>query len=221
MAGGTVYAAASVVSTTGQTTILYALRARDGSMRWTRTLSGQVFDSLTVVDGTVYARSLHSGLVALDASNGTLRWQREDVGQGSAPAVVNGIVYLTAIYINSTPDVAVLALDARDGSQRWRTLLDYTSQYVTVAGNTVYVGGSSMYALRMSDGHVHWSYGAHAVFYQPVIADGVVFIGSSDEPYSIHLFGLGSANYLNALDVNSGQLYWRTSETVEGPSIFA
>ena len=62
-----------------------------------------------------------------------------------------------------------------------------------------------------------WRYGAPALYYQPVVAAGVVFIGSTDFPnsFTIHPFGLGSNNFLSALDARTGQLYWRTAGDVE------
>jgi outer membrane protein assembly factor BamB len=176
--------------------------------------SGNLVNSLTVAEGTVYLRSIPLGLVALDVASGRLLWQRNELG-GEAPIIVaNGVIYLTALLINSNPDGAVLALDARTGGERWRTLL-IGSDFVSLAGQMLYVSGDSEYALRTNDGHVVWRYGAHALFYPPVVSAGVVFVGSSDASYGFHPFGIGSNDFLNALDARTGALYWRTSGDVE------
>jgi outer membrane protein assembly factor BamB len=195
----------------GPQTAVYALTMTNGTIRWKHALD-QAVTTLTVAEGAVYLRSIALGLVALDAAAGTLLWQRRDLGASSSPVVANGVVYLSALLINSNPAGAVLALDARDGHERWRTLL-VSAEYVTLAGQTLYVGGDSAYALRADDGHVVWRYGSRAVFYQPVVADGVVFIASSNPPNSLtwHPFGIGSQDFLNVLDARTGGLYWRTS----------
>ncbi|HEV8192254.1 MAG TPA: PQQ-binding-like beta-propeller repeat protein [Ktedonobacterales bacterium] len=83
----------------------------------------------------------------------------------------------------------------------------------------LYMGGANAYGLRASDGHVVWRYnsGAHSgtQVYQPVVAGGVAFVGSRDGGF--HLFGIGSNDFLNALDGRTGRLYWRTSGIADDP----
>jgi outer membrane protein assembly factor BamB len=215
VADGMVYAQIAPSQSKSPTTVVYALGAGDGRVHWTYgAYSGDLVNSLTVTDGTVYLRSIPLGLVVLDLASGRLLWQRKDLG-GEAPIIVaNGVIYLSALLSNSNPDGAVLALDARTGSERWRTLL-IESDYVSLAGQMLYVSGDSEYALRTNDGHVVWRYGAQALFYPTVVSTGVVFVGSSDASYSFHPFGIGSNDFLNALDARTGQLDWRTSGDVE------
>jgi outer membrane protein assembly factor BamB len=221
VADGMVYAQIVPSQSESPTTVVYALGAGDGRVHWTYgTYSGNHVNSLIVADGTVYLRSISLGLVALDAASGSLLWQRSDLG-GEAPMIVaNGVIYLSALLINSNPDGAVLALDAHTGSERWHTLLS-ESDYVTLAGQMLYVSGDSLYALRTSDGHVVWRYGAQSLFFPPVVSAGVVFVGSSDASYGFHPFGIGSNNFLNALDARTGALYWRTSGDVEAMPLVA
>jgi hypothetical protein len=165
------------------------------------------------------------GLIALDAASGRLLWQRGDLGlhgdltANQVPIVADGVVYVSGILfqVNNASHGVVLGLDARTGRERWRTLLEDADIYVSLAGPMPYEGGRYAYALRASAGHVVWRYGAPALYYQPVEADGVVFIGSTDFPNSdtVHLFGIGSNDFLTALDVQAGTLYWRTSADVE------
>jgi hypothetical protein len=142
-----------------------------------------------------------------------------DLTASQLPIVANGVVYVSGslFQVNNASRGVVLAQDARTGRERWRTLLDEADIYVSLAGPILYVGGRYAYALRASDGHVVWRYGAPAAYYQPVEADGVVFIGSTDFPNSdtVHLFGIGSNDFLTALDARAGTLYWRTSADVE------
>jgi outer membrane protein assembly factor BamB len=224
VADGSVYAAFGARGTGAQTTTVVALGAGDGAVRWTYTVDGDA-EPLTVTDGVLVLSSRLLGLLAVDTASGSLLWQRGDLGlhgdlRGSLPPIVaGGVLYLSGVISDGDYGV-VLAMDARTGRERWRTVLDqYADVRVSLAGPMLYVGGSYAYGLRSSDGHVVWRYGARAQFYQPVASasTGVVFIGSTDVPgsSSIHLFGIGSNDFLNALDARTGALYWRTSGDVE------
>jgi outer membrane protein assembly factor BamB len=222
VAGGIVYAAFATQKAT-----VVALDAGDGAVRWTSVLEDGAdrLWGLTVADGVVLLRAEPQlGLVALDAAAGSLLWQMEDQGDQFVtqfPIVANGVVYLGAYLSVGTSPGMVLAKDARTGRERWRTLLEEADEYVSLAGQMLYVGGTYAYALRASDGHVVWRYGARAQYYQPVVAAGVVFVGSTDIG-SYHPFGIGSNDFLTALDARTGALYWRTSADVEGmPLLFS
>src|SRR5262245_4467966 len=94
---------------------LYALRASDGAVVWTRPTGDQVFDTPTVVDGIVYASEFADGIMALRASDGKLLWSRKDLISAGSPAAANGVVYLDAF------DQRAYALSASDGNQLWQT----------------------------------------------------------------------------------------------------
>jgi outer membrane protein assembly factor BamB len=213
VADGIVYAAYATYKAT-----VVALNAGDGTVRWTHTLDASAdAHPLGVTGGVLVLHSYDSGLIALDAKTGSQLWQRSDVRRGGElmgsrlPILDNGVVYLSGVIFDGGREV-VLAMDARTGKERWRTLLDQINDvFVSLAGQMLYVGGSYAYGLRASDGHIVWRYGAPAQYWQPAAsaAAGVVFIASSDLGSSVHLFG--SSDDLNALDARTGHLYWRTS----------
>jgi outer membrane protein assembly factor BamB len=214
VADGVVYVAFGGAPTPQSTTIV-ALRASDGAVRWRYTLNGDA-TTLAVTDGALVLRSIQFGLIALDAASGGWLWQRGDLGWNGDlratqfPIIANDVIYLAGVIFDGQSGI-VLAMNARTGGERWRTVLDqYADVYVSLAGQTLYVGGSYAYALRASDGHVVWRYGSRSRFYQPVVSEAVgeVFIGSSDPGF--HLFGIGGGDFLNALDARTGALYWRT-----------
>jgi outer membrane protein assembly factor BamB len=60
-----------------------------------------------------------------------------------------------------------------------------------------------------------WRYSSGSQFFQPVVAGGVVFVGSGN--LGFHPFGIGSDDFLNALDARTGQHYWRTSFVPDEP----
>jgi outer membrane protein assembly factor BamB len=223
VAAGVVYAALGSVGTSSnlrQTTIVtvHALRASDGAIIWKHTVPGTADVTLAVGAGVVCVRSLEE-LAALDASSGTLLWQRRGLGSDIPPAVAGALVYAGVPVIGGPQGDAVLALNARDGSERWHTTVDHEGAGVvpiTVEGDTLYAGADGVSALRASDGHILWQSGSGAQFGQPMIADGVVFVTSSKLYTSntslLPPFSMG--DYLNALDARSGALYWRSPGNV-------
>lgn len=213
--GGSVYATFGARGSGVQPTTVVALGADDGAVRWRYSVEGDVVP-LAVTDGVLVLSSRRLGTLALDTASGKLLWQRGDVGEhgdlrASLPVVGDGVVYLSGIITESTSSAGVvLAMDVRTSRERWRTVLEPADVYVSLAGSMLYAGGSSAYGLRASDGHVvwHFGYGSGTQFYQPVAAAGVVFIGSAS--FGLHPFGIGSHDFLNALDGRTGQLYWHT-----------
>jgi outer membrane protein assembly factor BamB len=211
---GVVYAAMTTANATPsdppQQATIYALRATNGTILWKYTMLGAIYGDLTVAEGAVYTTFTPAGLVALDAADGALRWQRQNVGSFLPPAVASGVVYTVGTSSNdSYPQETVEALDARDGHEHWSAPAEDHlpgSASMTVAGNTLYVGGASVYALAISDGHQLWRYGSNVQFSRPVVADGVVFVVSS----SWRSIDFSDTSYLTALDARSGTLYWRT-----------
>lgn len=212
--------AASDTSSIGQSD-LYALNAANGTVRWQGQLRYGAY-TLTATPGALYVNS-QAGLAAFDAATGASLWHiSQSPMDDLAPVVVAGVVYLTVLDLNATGSAGVMqALDARYGKKLWQTTLDTNAAYVTVDNETIYVGGSSAYALQASDGHILWSYGGKGQFYQPVVSDGVVFIGSSDPANTLISNPFDNQNFLNALDARTGKLYWRTSGSVENAPLVA
>jgi outer membrane protein assembly factor BamB len=213
VADGIVYVSVrSVADSTTPQSSLVALSAGTGAIVWMYALPRNLpasYSGWTVAAGDVYLRT-YEGVVALQGTDGRLLWQRQDLGLGvgSAPVVANGLVYVGAC---PGQDV-VRALDVHTGSDRWRTPADPQGKgcvYLTVAGDTLYASSNGISALRASDGHLLWQTGTEQQYYQSVLADGVIFVGSGN------LVGhdIGNHNDLTALDAHSGALYWRSSVT--------
>jgi outer membrane protein assembly factor BamB len=218
VAEGSVYAAFGTSESGVESTTIMALDANDGAERWTYKADGDA-NPLAVTNNTLVVSSRQLGLLALDTAKGRLLWQGGPGVNGDLraglPIVADGMVYLSGIISESQSHGVALAMDVRTGRERWRTVLDYADVFINLAGQMLYVGGRNAYGLRTSDGHVVWSYASGTQFYQPVVAGGVVFVGSGSAGY--HLFGIGSDDFLNALDARTGQLYWRTSFVPDDP----
>jgi polyvinyl alcohol dehydrogenase (cytochrome) len=116
-------------------------RAAELETAWTYQAPASVNGAPAVVGDRVYLLS-GQGLVALDA-DGQEVWKRDDVRGTSSPALRRGILYVYAT------DTTLWALDADDGTDRWKVKAD-DQQFATafsspvVAGNAVIVGLASI-----------------------------------------------------------------------------
>ena len=163
---------------------VYALSTDDGSVAWTHAVEASSDDvranlvsAPAVHDGSVYvsARGDTATVHALDATTGDERWSYDTPADHlSAPTVGNDTVYLGGRYFSKLAEVgdtvapatvAVYALDATDGTERWNYSTGETSglvayapvvddgrAYVTVREwNGIYSDESRLYALGSSD----------------------------------------------------------------------
>jgi len=202
VAGGTVYF-------TADDNQLYALDAQSGKAVWQFDM-GKPFaarspipkgwdymqSSPAVAEGVVYVGSAGSNFFAVDAKNGKEKW-RVPVGLyvRSSPAVVDGVVYfgdwLGMVY----------ALDAQTGQAKW-TVNTYGSVVPspTVVDGVVYIGSKypCLFAFDAKTGEQKWcfAYGNSWVESSAAVADGVVYVGSSDW------------DRINAVDTATGELKW-------------
>lgn len=102
----------------------------------------------------------------------------------SSPVVADGMVYLGVAEGDTS---GVRAYDIENGEERWRqTALQWLSSgsAVTVADGTVYVseqGASRVFALDGETGSISWRYDAgEHLWGAPTVADGTVFVGTTD-----------------------------------------
>jgi outer membrane protein assembly factor BamB len=136
-----------------------------------------------------------------------------------SPAVFGGIVY-----VGTSKDDYVYALDAKTGSLRWKyQTMDQISSSPTVSGDFVYIGSNDgyVYALDAEIGSLKWKYKVSSkIFSAPVISEGAIYFGS-------HNFS--GRNYVYALDAKTGSLKWkyetyyaidRSSPAVSGGTIY-
>ena len=196
---GTPVVAQGVVYVSSVTGYIYAFQARDGKFIWRSLVDDYSNSSLTFAAGAIYGASINYGgdshIFALDASNGKVLWRvKTSGGNFSAPAVVNGVVYV------GSSDGHLYALNAINGTARW-VYNTGTNIYSTPAiiNGIVYFGsgyrGRNVYALNASDGSVRWQQRLESIGSSPVVLHGVLYISSDAAMYA-----------LNALD---GSVRWR------------
>jgi outer membrane protein assembly factor BamB len=115
----------------------------------------------------------------------------------SSPAVVDGVVYVGALW--NGHNGFVYALNATTGSKIWQFATDSgVESSPAVVDGVVYIGsyGGYVYALDAASGSLIWSFNAGgSVFPSPAVVDGVVYVGSA-------------TGYLYALNATNGSPLW-------------
>jgi outer membrane protein assembly factor BamB len=155
----------------GGDSALLSLDARTGAVRWQ--VAG-LFGTPAVAGGRVFVGG-PSGLEARSASTGALLWTRAP-GGGPAPAVANGVVYVTG---TENGVFKLFAYAATNGALRWaRTLSGQnTFRWLAVAGGRVLVTTSAgLAAYDAASGAPRWSR-AVAAGSSPAVANGLVYLG--------------------------------------------
>jgi outer membrane protein assembly factor BamB len=123
-----------------------------------------------------------------------LKWEKPTGGKynyfglNSAPAVVNGVVYIgspTGTYGGGSPNYSFYALDASTGATLWSFNTGSPVQSSpAVANGVVYFGSGddNVYALNASTGAKLWSYTTGGgIDSSPAVVNGVVYFGSEDD----------------------------------------
>ena len=181
----------------------------------TPTVSG-ITSSPKVVFDTVYLGTFNetggpADIVALWATNGTVRWRHPTESVDfSSPAVVNGTLYVgimgrynTTTSVTFDPPFGLLALDATTGEERWFAPTNGSvAASPVVAGAAVYVTAKDghLYAFNAATGARTWSIAAEAGVSSSAFLDGILFVGGG---------GLGSSGVVEAVNATDGRILWR------------
>lgn len=171
---------------------------------WSATLTGGGGIPAVAVSGdTVYAED-GSGIYALSAACGKLKWFSSTMGRGGtvssdiSPAVANGMVYAGG------GDNRIYAFDAQTGATRWTFNLDVEMlSSPTVANGVVYSTdrGGHVYALDGRRGTVRWRF-------QVAVGDSIAQTpaAANDTLYFVTLDGIAYA-----LDARTGTERWQSA----------
>jgi outer membrane protein assembly factor BamB len=181
---------------------LYAFKTADGTAAWTAPAmtGGSIDSSPAVANGVVYVGSNDFKLYAFNAKSGAAAWAAPvTTGAGivSSPAVANNVVYV------GSNDGKLYAVNASTGATLWTgstgTAAGLSSP--AVASGVVYIGtngGGKIFAFNANGCGVAtcsplWV-GATggAATTSPSIADGLMFVGSTD--HSLYAFALDAGN---------------------------
>lgn len=174
--------AGSSVYVQSQTPEVVSLDASTGDVEWTFA-ADEYPTSPTVVDDVVYVLDQGSGTAyALAAASGQELWSSDVGDRGAAsPVVTDGLV---VGFGRADDEWSMWALDAGNGAERWRrTGADSNVLSPAVADGRVYTtAGTTVKARDLADGSLvaERSLPVPGGFTDPVVADGVVFVGGEE-----------------------------------------
>lgn len=151
-----------------------------------------------VADGVVYVGAGDGGFHAVDAATGTGRWRAETGGRIRGGAALAG-----DLAVVGSADRFVYAFDRASGREVWKHDSEAEIEdEPLVADGRVFVGnrGIGLIALDVTTGERLWrtTFWGSWVESTPTLADGVLYIGSSD------------LSRVSAIDPVEGTVLWRT-----------
>lgn len=188
---------------------LFALRPRTGEVVWSFEVASRIRNTPAVAGDLVAFGDSDGYVYALDARTGTQRWRFASDGVGydssewgfdrrqiSASVAIEG----DEVFVGAR-DATLYALNAADGSIRWR-VEDGSSWVIAspaVDERRVFSARSSSGNFRALDrdtGEELWVFAAGAFVYSsPVLVDNTVYVGQGDGEVSAH-------------DADSGDVLW-------------
>jgi eukaryotic-like serine/threonine-protein kinase len=195
---------------------VYCLDDRSGSQIWKTSIQSIPNDRadspITLADGHVFVGSSRGNIFCLDAPTGDKIWNYSTGSRlNSCPAVSGGLVYV------GSEEGGVFCLDASDGAKVWNFTATDAAGSPTVTDGYVYFGSadSNAYCLNAVTGDKIWNYTteynsagpSHNYHWgntvgDPAVADGRVYVGSSD--FLIY-----------CLDADSGNQIWNYTTRAE------
>jgi outer membrane protein assembly factor BamB len=129
-----------------------------------------------VADGTVYVGGYEDAIYALDAADGSERWQQSTDEPVGAPVVSNDVV----VYFGSE---GIYGFEAGGGTPRWSVTLEGSLGRLVDDG-TLYVGGTSgtVHALDAATGDENWRFEPRTRNWVQLeaVVDGRVYAGGFD-----------------------------------------
>lgn len=195
---------------------LSAYRASDGKLLWSQQSLGIILVQ-QVVDGVIYAPSFNNArgqysLYALDGRTGQVLWH---FTKGTDPqAVVDGVVYVASATPAPGQQGTIYALNARDGSERWKFQALGIVAVAQVVDGQVYIGEDNstsaaqvtLYVLDARTGQQRWSYPKSPVSQMSVLGvnDGLLAVLSNEGATSVDI----PARQLYGLNTSDGTVRW-------------
>ncbi len=174
---------------------IYAVDAQTGAEAWSKQMPYPVWGSPSAEGNIVYfglgrgnfsdSAPIPAGkVVALDTETGGTVWEHE-----AGDAVLTAISIQNGYIFFGSRDGYVYSLQSTDGQLNWKTdLVGPVVSSPAVTMDTVYAAtkDGNIYALATSDGKVQWEFDTRIInrniemYSSPAIANGLLYIGSSD-----------------------------------------
>jgi outer membrane protein assembly factor BamB len=160
----------------GGSGVIWAVDRATGAVRWQRAIPQETRPSVRgLAAGLVITRG-GGGTYALDPATGAIRWKllaADGPYLGSQAGVDGDTLYTGSI---AAPGY-LRAVDATNGTERWKIAASSPASRAMVSGGVVYAtGGDTVDALGAADGRPKWTYALHdTCTVEPVAGDGLVF----------------------------------------------
>lgn len=170
----------------------------DGAIKWKTPVGSNVIPpfGVAVKGNRVYAA--RDRVTALDARSGRELWTFTEPGISSFadPVASEEIIYVAATRpTDGVPEGTFFALNAADGSERWRIETGLSPTPPAISDGGIYFAADRVYAVA-SDGSIEWTYGGNQfVTASPSIGGDTVYLGGID-------------GRVVALDAASGDRRW-------------
>lgn len=143
---------------------VYALDIKTGSLAWKFKSVGQQYfpvgemqGSPAASVGSVFIGSRDYNFYSLNATGGHANWNRKFQNGWALSATAKD----TVVYVGTSDDRILLALDARDGRELWRTNVKFNIfGGCTFTDKLVYVGSiwGKLFAIDQKTGQLRWSF---------------------------------------------------------------
>jgi outer membrane protein assembly factor BamB len=157
----------------------YALDAATRQPKWVFPTSG-ILTLAAIADDTAFFGSSEGYLYAVNTRTGQERWKIKVHAQ--SPAVNDGVVYFN-------DEENLYAVDARTGTSKWKAKAgSKVGTPLAIDNDTVYFCGlkQNLYAANLKTGLEKWKFKTKEPCDTPVIAGGLVYIGSFEKLYAVN-----------------------------------
>ena len=183
---------------------LYTVNSKTGEEKCLLEIEAKHYESklLEVSNGVIYfEEGTDANLYAIDIKTGKEKWkfetEKQNYGSITSPKISEGMVYF------GSSDGHLYAVDSKTGEEKWKfETEDFAPIYSSplVQEGLVLFGSDGMpylYALDSKTGRIEWKFETEStVETTPVLSEGVVYFGSSD-------------NHFYAVDIRTGAEKWK------------
>jgi len=168
----------------GMTEGILAVNALKGTVVWDYKMDNYPVRYSAAIgnDGTVYFGTKNRDFIAFDGKTGELMW-RMPVSRDTW-LIGNPVIAGDTVFIGSSKDKKLFALDAANGETRWAFEADgWVYSSCIYAQGTVYAGShdKNLYAIDAKSGKEIWKYSFDDIIYSsPLVENGIIYVAVND-----------------------------------------
>ncbi len=170
---------------------LAAWQASDGRLLWATSSKGEDMFPVAITGGMVYADTSRGAVVAVRATTGILLWKLSTLKFAPRLSTTESSIETSFVLSRSTLTLTLSRIQIEDGELVWRhdfstaAILQGGDIAIAEGGDLVYVSqqnrsssGGTLTALQANTGKPVWQCATGTGFVPPLVAGGIVYIGS-------------------------------------------